>query len=77
MRNWVFETALDIFATWWFEPLICQTEIVRNIKFGCKDIGIRKLEFVAKTQSYINIYQALIKYFGSDVKTALPIIFFI
>ena len=51
-----------IVATWWCKPLIFQTyleiEFSRNhsLKYrrsatlGCKDIGIRKLEFVAKTQ---------------------------
>ena len=51
-----------IFATWWYKPLIFQTKIVwsnrihrlkylRSTIFGCcKDKGIRKFEFVAKTQ---------------------------
>ena len=49
------------FATWWCWPLIFQTiiiwsKIVHSLKYlrsptlKCKDIGIRKSEFVTKTQ---------------------------
>ena len=50
-----------ICATWLCKLLICQTQIIWSIRIhslkylksttlGCKDIGIRKSEFVAKTQ---------------------------
>ena len=52
---------LFIFVTWWREPYIFQTEIIRSdrihslkylrsMSMGCKDIRIRKSEIVAKTQ---------------------------
>ena len=50
-----------IFSTWWCKPLIFQTIIIwskmidslkylRSPTLKCKDIGIRKSEFVTKTQ---------------------------
>ena len=52
-----------IFSTWWCKPLICQTIIIwskmihslkylRSPTIKCKDIGIRKSEFVTKTQFF-------------------------
>ena len=60
-RNWVFTTNWDVLATHCRWPLIFQTIIsvrsnILNLKYqritplGCKDIKIRKFEFVAKTQ---------------------------
>ena len=65
-RNWVFGHKLEfynpyIFATGWRKPLIFQTYMIwsnrnqslkylRSMSLGCKDIGIRKSKFVAKTQ---------------------------
>ena len=45
-----------IVATWWCKPLILQILIILSIKYevwiilGFKEIGMRKLEFVARTQ---------------------------
>ena len=51
----------NFFATWWCKPMIFQTQIIlsisinslkylRSTTLGYKDIGIRKSDFVAKTQ---------------------------
>ena len=51
-----------IFTTWWFTTLLFQTKIIwsnripwlkyiRSTKLGCQDIGIKKSEFVTKTQT--------------------------
>ena len=55
------------FATWWCWPLIFQTiiiwtKMIQTLKylsfstFKCKDIRIRKIEFVTKTQFLYNIF---------------------
>ena len=42
-----------IIATWWCKPLILDlTEYLRSTTLVCKDIGIRKSEFVVKTQLF-------------------------
>ena len=38
-----------ILATRWCKPLIFQTLYLRSTVLGCKDIGIGKSEFAAKT----------------------------
>ena len=56
----------SIFSTWWCKPSIFQTIIMwskyiysvkyqRSPTFDCKDIGIRKSEFVAKTQFLLQL----------------------
>ena len=55
-----------IFAAWWCKPLIFQSGIIWSTLLGCKDIGIRKSEFVAKAhflcyQSINNIYLKFMK----------------
>ena len=61
---------LNFFRTRCFKPLIFQTQIIwsnrihslkylRSTKFGSKDIVIRKTEFVAKTQFFLEVIKAI------------------
>ena len=56
-----------IYGTWWCKLLIFQTKIVwcnkthslkylRSTVLGCRDIGIRKSEFVSKTQFHYRLH---------------------
>ena len=55
-RNWVFATNPNFLI-----PIIITSNIIHSLKYlrsttlGCKYIGIRKSEFVAKTQFLFNI----------------------
>ena len=95
LRNWVFATNSNFLILISVQPdgfptLIFQTEIfwpnrIESLKYlrattlGCKDIGIRKSEFVAKTQFLlIRIYHLLIeKYSWKYYRCRLKIFVFL
>ena len=61
LKNFGEKNSTNISATWYWKPLIFQTYTIWSYRIytlkdlnsktcGCKDIGMRKSEFVAKTQ---------------------------